>query len=479
MAVVATGAHLQTPGQRVWPRIMAVLALTAGASTLLAVDTVRQAGTGSYTAFLVVVPVLAALIASGIRPSPGVGDVEFDWILAVVFGAAGLLAIELVSQRLPALANLWNWGHYALVVWAMSAGMVLFSARHVLRLWRAWVFTLCCVPAMPFLLLTAQLGGTEEDAVLLGVGLGTLAVYLATSTFARLWRLVAAAINLVAALILDVALVGIDNLLGWHDVLARTVVVAGVIPALSVAAVRRAAHVRVAASLAAHPARGSARFPRVGVRSYAVLILLGAGIMFTSTPVSAVQPGSVADSGWVNRLNLQRTGEFDFIRRFAGPGATLTRYTSPTPDGAPAVAVDVIEAPDLARLNDFDDAVWYPSSAPVNYRTADLDGPGGVDAKAAQSDPDTADAAISAQWHALTWLWRTDVGYQRVTVVVNQDLTAGSPPPPGAIGWTNSLLAPMLWLTRQQPAPSGIVPKRVTRTAEALARQILAAAKPR
>lgn len=479
MAVVATGAHSHTPGQRVWPRIMAVLVLTAGAATLLAIDAVRQAGTGSYTAFLVVVPVLAALIASGIRPSPGVGDIEFDWILAVVFGAAGLLAIELVSQRLPALANLWNWGHYALVVWAMSAGMVLFSARHVLRLWRAWAFTLCCVPAMPFLLLTAQLGGTVEDAILLGVGLGTLAVYLATSTFARLWRLVAAAINLVAALVLDVALLGLDNLLGWHDVLARTIVVAGVIPVFSVASVRRAAHVRVAASLAAHPARGSARFPRVGARSYAVLILLAAGILFTSTPVSAVQLGSVADSGWITRLNLQHTGEFDFIRRFAGPGATLTRYTSPDPNTAAAVAIDVIDAPDLARLNDFEDAVWYPSSAPVNYRTADLDGPGGVNAKAAQSDPDTADGAISAQWHALTWLWRTDAGYQRVTVVVNQDLAAGSPPAPGAIGWANSLLGPMLWLSRQQPAPSVIVPKRASRAAETLAREILAAAKPR
>jgi hypothetical protein len=33
----------------------------------------------------------------------------------------------------------------------------------------------------------------------------------------------------------------------------------------------------------------------------------------------------------------------------------------------------------------------------------------------------------------------------------------------------------MLWLSRQQPAPTGVVPKRVVRTADDVARQILAA----
>jgi hypothetical protein len=33
----------------------------------------------------------------------------------------------------------------------------------------------------------------------------------------------------------------------------------------------------------------------------------------------------------------------------------------------------------------------------------------------------------------------------------------------------------MLWLTRQQPAPIGVIPKQVSRTATLVAEQILAA----
>lgn len=146
-------------------RIAIALTLSAGAWVLPALDALRDAGAGSYTAFLVVIPVLGALIATGIRPSPGVGDSEFDWILAIIFAAASLLALSLLSRRLPTMAGLWHWNHFTCLVWAMTAGMVLFSARHVLRLWRLWLFAFCVTPAVPLLLVTAHLGGTEDNAV--------------------------------------------------------------------------------------------------------------------------------------------------------------------------------------------------------------------------------------------------------------------------------------------------------------------------
>ncbi len=439
------------------------------AFSFTSIEALRQASTGSYTAFLIVTPALGALIASGIRPSPGVGDTEFDWIVAIVFAASGLLTIRLLSQRLPTLAGLWHWNYYAPLVWAMAAAMVLFSVRHVLKLWRAWFFAVCCVPAMPFLFLTAQLGGTEDDAILAAAALGTVAVYLATSTFAVHWRLVAAAVNLGVA-------VGLGHLLGSHDILTRTVLVAGVVPVLTVVSVRRAAHVRVAASLAAHPAKGTARFPAVGARGYGILLLLAAALLVSSPPAYAPKPAFRASGDWIARLNLQRTAEFAFISRFVGPGATLTRYRLALQNSDPAVAIDVISAPNLARLNDYADAVWYPSPTPVNYQPTEIDSPAPVSAKAAQSDSDSASADPSAQWYAVTWLWQAADAYQRVTVVVNQDLTAAAPPAvPRPISGTNTLLEPMLWLSRQQPAPSGIVPKRVIRTADQVAAQILAA----
>ncbi|CAN1501724.1 hypothetical protein MCEMIE22_00513 [Mycobacteriaceae bacterium] len=455
-------------GQRVWVRIVATLGLTAMAATFLALDALRQAGAGSFTAYLLVTPLLAALIASGIRPSPGVGDTEFDWILAIFFASGGLLTIELLSRRLPTLAGLWHWDHYVPLVWAMAAGMVLFSARHVLRLWRAWAFTLCCVPVMPFLLLTSQLGGTEDDAIAAAATLGTVAVYLATSTFARHWRLTAALINLAVAL-------GLDLLMDLPDVLSRIAVAAGVVPVMSVISVRRAAHTRIAASIAAHPARGVTRFPRVGARSYAVLLLLAVSmLLFSPPPVSAVRGPVAVPADWVSRLGLQRSAEFSFISGFLGPGAELTRYVLPAPTAHPAVAIDVITAPNSARLDDYADAVWYPSATPVNYRPAGGGGPGGIDVRSAHSDPDAIGAGASGQWFALTWTWLAGEEHQRVTVVVNQDVAAAAAPAPQPVGWTNSLLEPMLWLTRQQPAPTGIVPNRVARTADDVARTILA-----
>jgi hypothetical protein len=227
----------------------------------------------------------------------------------------------------------------------------------------------------------------------------------------------------------------------------------------------------VAKSLAAHPAKGTAKFPHVGTRGAAVLAVLAAAMLISSPPVSSEYPTVAADRGWIAQLDLRPVREFSFISRFLGPGATLTRYTM---DGNPAVAVDVIAAPNLARLNDYADTVWYPSSTPVNFQSVDLGEP--IIARSAQSDPDSAAANPSEQWYALTWLWRTTGDFQRVTVVVNQDLAIGTPPPPAVpITWKNSLLQPMLWLTRQQPAPTGVIPKQVSRTATAVAEQILTA----
>lgn len=63
---------------------------------------------------------------------------------------------------------------------------------------------------------------------------------------------------------------------------------------------------------------------------------------------------------------------FDFITDFLGPDATLTRYRALGGAGEYQTVVDVMTAPSLGRLQDFSDAVWYPSTAPVNYRPYDV-----------------------------------------------------------------------------------------------------------
>lgn len=454
--------------RQLWLRIGLLAALTTTAFAVLAIGAVRGAMAGSYSAILLAVPVLAILIASGLRPAPGVGDTEFDWIVAAVIGATGFLAVALLSRRMPSMAGLWNWTHFGPVIWAMAAGTILFSARHVLRLWRVWVFVLCCVPVTPFLLVTAQLGGTEDSAILAAALMGAMAVYLATSTVGLPWRLLAAAIDLGVA-------VGLDRLLGWSALVPRILVTAAAAPMLSVVAVRWLTHVRVAPSLAAHPARGSGVLPAVGMRSYGVLAILAAVMVTLSPPVSALRPPVVADHDWIAGMGLVATAEFGFIRRLLGPEATLTRYALPE-NSDPAVAIDVISTPNLARLEDFSDAVWYPAAIPVNHRHAEVGEAIGLGARAVHSDPDAATSEAAPHWYALSWLWRTGDGYQRVNVVVNQDLGAEQPPPPPQpLSWSDSLFRPMLWLTRQQPPPSGVAPKKVVRTADEVAGRIITA----
>lgn len=463
---VAKKMRAREPDQAVWPRIGGLLVIVGIGFALMVTHAIDGATAGSYTAYLLVAPILGALIASGIRPSPGVGDAEFDWMVAILLCAAGLLSLRMLSARLPALSGLWNWHHFTPVIWVMTVGTVLFSARHVLRLWRAWGFALLCAPAMPFLLVTAKLGGTEDDAVMVAAAVGSLAVYLATSTFGLAHRFLAAAVTMAVA-------VGLDHLVGFEHLLPRTLLVAGAVPVLSVAAVRYAAHVRVAASMAAHPAKGNAKFPHVGGKGLSALIVLAAAMQVSAPPAGSEPARVTADRGWINALNLRPTAEFDFIRRFLGPEATLTRYAL---DGEPAVAIDVISTPNLARLNDYKDAVWYPSATPVSYRPGGIVGP--VEVRTAQSDPDSATSSVAYQWYALTWLWQTGQDYQRVTVVVNQDLRSDTTPAPEPITWTNSLLEPVLWLSRQQPVPTGVAPKRVSRTAALVAERILAAGQP-
>ena len=67
-----------------WPRIAIVLGLGILAYFPVFIDVISNALAGSRTAFLVVVPVWAAMIADRYRAAPrGVGDAETDWIGAI------------------------------------------------------------------------------------------------------------------------------------------------------------------------------------------------------------------------------------------------------------------------------------------------------------------------------------------------------------------------------------------------------------
>lgn len=444
-----------------WARVLFLLALAVTACFVQLVTRGLEAQGGSYTGYLLVAPLLGALMAGGVtQPPRGVADAESDWIVAILIGGSGFLAIRLLSHRLPTLAGLWRVENFRMVFWVAACGMVIFSVRHVLRLWSVWLFAFFCAPVMPYLLFTAELGGTEDAAVLVATALGSVAVYFATWVASRPWRLLTAGLNFAFAY-------GVDRLLDLDSVLLRVIIVAGVIPVLSNTILHQSSHLA-----------GVHRFANVGTRfphrrawAYPTLIVVALIQLWIYLPLPTTSAIPEARPDWTAKMGVRPSAEFPFIARFAGPGATLTRYQLPA---EPAVAIDVITTPNLPRLNDYRDAIWYPSPAPLNYTPAQLSGPIAVDARSLHSNADRTATGQAQDWYLLTWTWRTAAAYQRVTVIVNQALSP-DPPSPRPLTWGNSLIEPMLWLARQQPDSAGLVSPDVSDTADSVARQILIA----
>jgi hypothetical protein len=209
-----------------------------------------------------------------------------------------------------------------------------------------------------------------------------------------------------------------------------------------------------------------------------VLFAVALGLLVTSLPLRAAPAVPEVRSDWTTVAGLRPTETLDFIARFAGPGASLTRYRPPADNADYAVAVDVITAPTLARLRDYDDAIWYPTTVPVDYHDANLPGPVAVAARTAHTNADRTTTAQDGHWHALTWLWQTAESYQRVTVVVSQVAGRSEPPLPHALTLRNSLIEPLLWVIRQQPDVPGEVAQEVRDTADTVAAHIVGASAP-
>jgi hypothetical protein len=156
--------------------ILAVLA--AAAYFFVFADLVDGAVTGSRTTCLIVAPVLMATIALGGRiPLPG--NSGSDQVTELVLGTTGFTAIKLLCGRVPAVAASWGLALSNVMVWAACAVAVLFSARHVVRLWPLWAFGLSCAAPFPYLVALDGFGGSNWAAVLLTGSAAALAVHLA------------------------------------------------------------------------------------------------------------------------------------------------------------------------------------------------------------------------------------------------------------------------------------------------------------
>nr|CRL70249.1 hypothetical protein CPGR_01545 [Mycolicibacterium malmesburyense] len=447
--------------------IVAVLGLTGYISVFA--QAVVDAQMGSRTAITVVAPVLMVLITTGHRnPTGGVGDAESDWIIALLFGIACFTGIHLLGARMPTLSGLWQLQSLGFVVWFACISTVLFGARHVVGMWKLWVFATCCATPLPFVLVVAALSGSAGVAAVLTAVVGAVAVFLASEQAPLPHRLIATA----GCFVVSASTV---TILDAHtSPLAAAVVAAGVLPVLTVVLLHT-----VTPATEPRPHGGSARLPRCSPLSLVALAAVAIVLVVVIHPQARPSEPSLVAADWPSRADLGVPTYFPFITRFLGDDSSLTRYRISGGPGQPAAAVDVISSPNLASLDDLADAVWYPSTHPVEYRPAPPSAHFPSGARIVHSNADAATYSGDQHWYAVTWMWRTDTAYQRVTVIVSQALDGSDiPPPPRPISLLDTSIRPALWTTRQQPHVDGQVDPEVIRRADDVARRLVGSFKP-
>ncbi|BBY27780.1 hypothetical protein [Mycolicibacterium sediminis] len=472
-AIRRTSAHEASPvhpepprtGSGRWTRVAAIVALSVVACWTGYEHVVTAALAGSRTAHLLVVPLLAALIATGYRSAPrGVRDSETDVIIATLFGIVGLTGLHLVGTRIPTLAGLWQLHQLAIVVWLACAVAVLFSVRHAVRMWALWLFVLCCATPLPFLLAAAGLGGSRTAHGLLTAAMGAVAVFLA-GRYATIGRRSVAALGCLVVAAILVVVVGAH----LHP-LALVLVVGGLVPAIATLALSRLS--------APHRSPGAGQLP--ALRSRRSLISLGvlaatAGALLIGTPARSSAVVATVDGDWIAGAGLGAPTSFPFITRLLGPGATLERYAVPGRAGLPAAAVDVMTTSDPAALDDVADAVWYPTALPLEYRPASGGSlpPG---ARTIHTNADTATDGGGRDWYAVTWTWRAGPLSQRVTVITSQTIGGDvMPPAPRPLTLLDTAVRPAMWLMRQQPDAASRVDPLVRQRADEVVGRLVGA----
>jgi hypothetical protein len=442
--------------QRNWTRLAFLAIFAFAAYAFVIIEIVGEALSGSRAVVLLVLPVFIGVIATGYRQAPrGVSDTESNWIIAIVFGIAGFTGIHLMKQRMPTLSVQWQLDLVGVMLSIACLLTVMFGVRHVVRMWQLWLFAICCVSPLAFLMTAAAFGGSDTVVTLLTGALGAVAVFLAGRNERLGRRLLATLVCLASASALTAV---ISHRLG---LVAAVVLVAGVVPVVvTVLMLLRDADPMSSATSA------WTDLPRRGSLTLLVLALVATTMTLTAPPQARSNYAGHANDNWDRRAGLKAGESFPFIRRYVGPDATLVRYSVRASPGKPAAAVDVITTGRRAALEDYDNAIWYPTRSPAEYRpAAGWSMPTG--ARVIHSNAEAATDADAVDWYAVTWMWKTSDKYQRVTVIVNQSVGSTAPPPvPTALSILDTSIRPALWLSRQQANGTGEVEPLVVARAD-------------
>jgi hypothetical protein len=434
-----------------------------------------QTTNGDPLAYLFLLPVWGVVLLFGTQLQRGrdldIHDRQVDWVIAI--GVAGFIMMldVLLRPRLGATAGLVRIDVLALVLFVMVGCILLFGTRATGQSWAAWAFLLACWP-LPYRLIGAALGGTNDTYALLNVMLSAVVVMVAAGR-PRRRRLVAGVLTVVVGVLaFGVASIALPPVAVQ---VAPSVAALAVVVAVDLRRNRGVRRLPV-------PSAGSGSVVVKPVAAMVALLVFGGAIgIFAQFAPATLDPqtlpitgpgwttSAVVPSGWTNPGRHRES----WADRYFGTGSSWYRYqfVSTPKTSHQRVVVDALTVPDVGPLSVYPAIACYKLSVPYLESPTPVPLGHGVEATLFYANSYEAASPVLARWAMLTWTWKM-VGhgtttFQRITVLALDGATgiAGFPvaSAPGSNNSVRNTFTDILRgvSTSASPAPSQMAMNRL------------------
>jgi hypothetical protein len=385
----------------------------------------EEAADGAITAYIFVLPLLAAVAAQGIaRRRSGELPIHDRQSDVIVGGLAILVAAAIKGLWLPRYVEQYELLHLdvlAAVVFVLGASILVFGLRPVGRFWPVWLLLSALSPLL-YRMAAIGLGGSRfAYAAVLVVLAGAAGAIAVGRTRRRGWCGFFCTIATGSAVLAVLLVWWPDMHIAWLQLLS----------AVGASAVTGAAFF-IFSRRGRVGWTGRTLSPMTAKRSISALMVVvftATAILFIPLPartadISVVGPpgtgteGLLLPSGWSQR-DFQR---FDWAKTYFGRSAVLTRQTVRAETGDPLydsesrprrLVVDVLDTANRASLAVYPESTLYQLSNTRTSRALPVDLGHGVSGVLYTSVSD----ALLLTWTKLVFLWVRGDLTQRVTVI--------------------------------------------------------------
>ncbi|MCC8928793.1 hypothetical protein [Rhodococcus sp. I2R] len=386
----------------------------------------REASDGAITAYIFVLPLLAAVAAQGVaRRRYGELPIHDRQTDNIVGGLALIVAVAVKALWMPRYADQYALAHLdvlSALVFFFGGSILLFGLRPVGRFWSVWLLLLTLSPFM-YRLIAIGLGGGRFAYGSVLVLLAGLAGAIAVGRTPRRGWLGFLCTTFTGLALLIVVLRYWPTIdIVWLQILPTVGAAVATGSAFYVAARRGVLGERPRRRLAPSTAKWS-------LSSYAVVLAAAVVLYVIPLPPTVTvsntvgPPGSTsvplaAPTGWT-RTDIE---EFDWVRAFFGQSSTLVRERMRADEGNPTwdthsrprtVVVDVLSTTNRASLAVYPESTLYQLSgtrtSPKVHVALGHDVTGQLYTSVSE--------ALLLSWTKLVFTWVRGAVTQRVTII--------------------------------------------------------------